>query len=512
MSISSSLRHHCSFLLPYAAAVTRPITRKAVALGAAAISCIYNRVYENADPRVLMIAAAATALFAGAAYCSNRSKKNRCHSVSISEKPAAVESFQCRGFPTKDSAETHLYRRALIDMAQENIIISGHLCGGSIFQELLKQIQGRLKENSKLKVAILSSPWFIKNDRELVQVIRKEFPDRFVLIETPEIELTDKSKFVTNHSKCTLIDSGKYYILGGSGITDHFNGTGLEADKKGHAEYGWFYNSLFGDFRDMDFVFHSDDGKAGAQVYEKANRLCKVWEEYVRRLEKDTKQCDDFCSSSAAAENNIKTVSSFPQGEEVDFQVYTSSPEQNENVFAKKLLDIILKAKNEIIINHMYFHPPKEFMDALIKKAKENVKIKIITCGNSQNHPKTHHFFVARNRANYSALISALPEQCRQNVLVHEFQKDRVTLHKKVIVVDGETVIGGSSNIGYKSLESNADHELNFVVKSSEFAKRTAAICQIDIEHSHPIKNPVALSRYERVKAGFLNLFKSYIG
>ncbi len=51
-------------------------------------------------------------------------------------------------------------------------------------------------------------------------------------------------------------------------------------------------------------------------------------------------------------------------------------------------------------------------------------------------------------------------------------------------------VLAGSSNLGYKSLETMSDHEINFVAKSKLFANQTAEVIMIDVNHSYRIDHP----------------------
>ena len=93
----------------------------------------------------------------------------------------------------------------------------------------------------------------------------------------------DQLKIGNNHTKCLVVDGGKYFILGGTGIKDNFTGTGLDGLSK--KEYlkakidqteedapenltqmlvAW---SMPKGWRDRDVVFHSVDSTAGASVY-----------------------------------------------------------------------------------------------------------------------------------------------------------------------------------------------------------------------------------------------------
>ena len=125
----------------------------------------------------------------------------------------------------------------------------------------------------------------------------------------------------------------------------------------------------------------------------------------------------------------------------------------------------------------MYVHPPKKLAKALAKAAERGVKITIITNGyDKKASPVGHRIFGPRNRYEWRKIIANIPEEFRKNVTIHEYgigkgTPRKTTYHKKVLVVD-DTVFAGSSNIGYKSLVTLSDHELNFRAKSQNRSKR----------------------------------------
>jgi phosphatidylserine/phosphatidylglycerophosphate/cardiolipin synthase-like enzyme len=84
-----------------------------------------------------------------------------------------------------------------------------------------------------------------------------------------------------------------------------------------------------------------------------------------------------------------------------------------------------------------------------------------------------------RNRHHYQELLKRIKPVYRKNVQIYEFNVKKTTLHKKVVVVDN-TVFGGSSNLGYKSLETMSDHEMNFMAEGAQFAKAVIKILRTD--------------------------------
>ncbi|NRA90822.1 MAG: hypothetical protein HRU43_06830, partial [Simkaniaceae bacterium] len=100
-------------------------------------------------------------------------------------------------------------------------------------------IKKRLEENSELKVIIISHPKFIKEDPKkgirnisLISELQGNYPARFSVVYSDDIAINggqDGFKKVTNHTKYTGIDFGRYYIMGGSAIKDNFDLSGVDS-------------------------------------------------------------------------------------------------------------------------------------------------------------------------------------------------------------------------------------------------------------------------------------------
>lgn len=246
--------------------------------------------------------------------------------------------YRCSVLPTLHCADTNEMRNELVRKAEHNIVISGNYCGGKPFDELLEIIERRMEEVPSLDVVIIAHPKFIKDhedakgnsyrNKTLIDKLRRKFPDRFSLVESPDGWFGAKK--ITNHTKCTVIDYGKYFIQGGSGIKDNFCLTGVddqtveqyrrereaassgsESSRPRSSSGGTDSSSLGsavavdtggaeapveeaagsdgvldlfipGNFRDQDFVFSCPDRdlKAGVKMYEQALRLAQKWERY----------------------------------------------------------------------------------------------------------------------------------------------------------------------------------------------------------------------------------------
>jgi hypothetical protein len=455
---------------------------------------------------------------------------------------------KCQVIPTEHSADTELWRKRLIEAAEENIVISGNYCGGNAFIDFLNLIEKRIGEKPQLKVVILSSPMFLKGRcKARLDKILKKFPQNVSLVESPSIiHISPGIKKTTNHTKCMVIDYGRYFILGGSGIRDHFTQTGLEdltkkeflesngevLSSEMEASSGLFELVLPRYFRDQDFVFSSNskNNPVGLQVYKQMLLLSHRWE-VINKQKKSffIKKPKHISLKGFGLFSNMQTAfkekdslttkllktppkelhslscslekfeMSAKKANRVFCKVFASGPESEKSPFAGELLNHIKKAKKRIVISQMYFHPTTELRNALIEAAKRGVKIEILTCGTYTSAPKSHTAFAPRNRYNYSVVMNSLSPQDRKNISIYEFRVNKTTFHKKIFVID-DTVISGSSNFGYKSLVTCSDHELNFIAKSKKLAEETLKVHKVDVAHSHKITHP--LSRYWSLSLG----------
>ncbi len=406
-------------------------------------------------------------------------------------------------FPTKHSAETVEWRKKLVRAAKENIVISGNYCGGETFDDLLDVIKEQLEKKAQLKVVILSSSLYLGEGSKLNQLL-KAYPERFQMIKTDDvIHFSSGINMSTNHTKCVIIDSGKYFILGGSGITDAWADTGtdheiLRPDLQKRTGQNIYEKIIPEDFRDTDTVFRSidyptangDGAPIGMKVYKQMLRLASRWEHLNAHLNEKpiesttvTQQllsqrkttCGDAVVFDFFCHPKISYIS--------DLKIHAVGPEHSENPFMEELMQRVTHAKREIVINHMFFHPPKRLFNALIRAAHRGVKITLITNGLHPNAPYSHQIFAPRNQYDYTQLVHALPPEIRSNISIYEYTQNDRGSHKKVIIVD-DTVLSGNGNLGYKSLEANADHELHYVARSQTFADRSMAGCREDMRLS----------------------------
>lgn len=464
----------------------------------------------------------------------------------------------CQSMPCLDTKDSFEWRKRLIRNAEHNILLSGNYCGGTSFIEILNLIDAQMALKPNLKVIILSSDHFLKaNHYEKANELAKKYEGRFSLVQTPDDWRICPGglKKATNHTKALIVDYGKYFMLGGSGIEDKYAyKTGTEppkikikdenSPKKIKKKKKTFIENLMPrGFRDLDFVFKSEskheaglpEQTVGHRLFDEFLKLSYHWESLhpksVIQGDSSFLALDLLKAPVLKLENIATEVPEFTANEtkalEDQIEIFCTGSEHRESPFLKKIIEQLSKVgvDDEIIIDHMYFHPPKILKQALIQAIERGAKFTLITNGHGKANtdsnnlvsPKGHAIFGARNRYEYSSLFCALSSKAKERVSIYEYAVPKTTLHRKAMVISSEKenvacVIAGSSNFGYKSLVTTSDHEINFICHSKKFVEQTKFKLEEDIEHSEKIKSVESYSRKEWFKALRHRLLAPIIG
>lgn len=435
----------------------------------------------------------------------------------------------CDSIVCDDSKESYKWKKKLIEKAQHNIVLSGNYCGGNTFSEILAWLEQKLVTNETIKIVLISSNMFIsKAQCKKIKRIAARHPDRFQFIDSPNVwRFNPGLKKCTNHTKSLVIDYGEYFLVGDSNLEDKYTRTTGLGDRSLEEafSYGKLDTFLPENFRDQDFVFHNrEKNGVGKRVFLESLKLGLHWESFTKA--RDFNKPENSClvkelfqedSSKIQLMHHIPEFETHPQFVKgCATKIYSIGPDQAENSFANELMTRIKEAKERIVIDHMYFHPTGKILNALADAAERGVKISIITNGILKNEsPLSHAFFAPRNRHNYSKLRNKIIDRIKEKLnikarhekLHNEYEKNpnfdlkanlallksewmkevdtildvrefcvqNTTLHKKIIVID-DYVFGGSSNLGYKSLVTMSDSEMNFEIKNRKVADRTAEI------------------------------------
>ncbi|MEM7807738.1 MAG: phospholipase D-like domain-containing protein [Planctomycetota bacterium] len=135
------------------------------------------------------------------------------------------------------------------------------------------------------------------------------------------------------------------------------------------------------------------------------------------------------------------------------------------------LQQMISQARQSILLTVAYFAPDDALLEALSAAAARGVKVRLMLAGRSDVK-----LLVLAGRAFYKRLLDAGCEI---------WERQHAMLHQKSIVVDGELVVLGSTNLDYRSIEFNL--ELSAVVRSEAFAGHVASMFRHDREFARKI-------------------------
>jgi len=172
---------------------------------------------------------------------------------------------------------------------------------------------------------------------------------------------------------------------------------------------------------------------------------------------------------------------------QVSCSYFFTGPEDPESVWEAELVQKISQAKERIAFNQMYFHPTDRLLQAIADAASRGVTVTIITPTGGKAASKSEQFFGHRNIVSLHRLKQLTEKAARKNLRFLAYKQAKNGLHKKVVVVD-DTVYGGSSNLGEKSLVLTGDHEMNFKAESAALANEVFDHFKADIHLSYRIR------------------------
>ncbi len=375
----------------------------------------------------------------------------------------------CSGFATQNGVESQEWKLNLIRSARHNIFISGCYCGGNDFDQTLDLIAERMRLVPCLTASILASNVFITTEnKKRIEEMRQEFKERFICTVKLEVfpytsPTTEEFSLSTNHTKALVIDYGAAFMVGGSGIVSPWSKQKGEFTTEQIESHGFLYDCLsqVKAYRDMDFVFQSPLNGIGTRLYMEMNKL-------LHRFSPISPQ-----TQWPAQMEPLPMPRQIP---DLKIAAYATGPEHPTTAFLDDILQAVNRSQKSILIGHMYFHPPKKLLKALIDASNRGVQITLLTNKLGSRSPGLHLTYAELSRY-YAKLL--FEGRRKANVEHYEYDIPYTTYHKKVIIIDGKTTFNGSGNIGKKSLDCS-DYEIDLRVESERFAAATTQILEQD--------------------------------
>jgi cardiolipin synthase len=134
---------------------------------------------------------------------------------------------------------------------------------------------------------------------------------------------------------------------------------------------------------------------------------------------------------------------------------------------------LIRSARQSIYITTPYFLPDGSIRDEMLRAIKDrHIQIKIITPGRKSDHAMTRN----SSRALYGDLLQAGAE-------IYEYTPTMI--HAKILIVDGQWSVVGSTNFDNRSFGIN--DEVNLAARNADLAARLTQDFQNDLAQSRRI-------------------------
>jgi cardiolipin synthase len=162
-----------------------------------------------------------------------------------------------------------------------------------------------------------------------------------------------------------------------------------------------------------------------------------------------------------------------PSGDE-SIRFFDTGPGMRYTRASRVFCRLISMARRRITLSMAYFIPVGRVLKELFQARKRGVLIRVIVPGNSDvKLAQWASAYLYRNLL-------------RRRISLHERQQEM--LHSKVMVIDDEWTVLGSSNMDARSLYINL--EFMAVIRSRLLARAVAAICKYELERSQRITLP----------------------
>ncbi len=376
---------------------------------------------------------------------------------------AIDEVFQNNILITKDSQESLYWKKKLIQSALHSIELSGSYCGGEVFDEFILLIEERLHNLPELDVYILSvSDMITLKNRKNIQRLKEKFSQRFHYRETKRrVEFFPRFKICENHEKILVVDE-KYYMCGGSNVTDE---SFREIEEIRKITSPILIDRFIGSgMRDMDVL------ASGPLARNLRIEFYQLWAKWNRSEYIPPKIASKKCSIPEFDINNPRLISN------VEMIFISGNPEMKEsNKCVKMMHDLFECSLHTIFVANMVFDE-KGLIAGLQKASKRNVQITVITNGNRYKDTSMGKRFIGMaNRNNYPLFLQTITK-------FYEYSESGHIYHKKVTIIDDEITVVGSMNISSKS--ASCDDESMLVIYSKEVALEVRGILNEDIDRS----------------------------
>lgn len=399
------------------------------------------------------------------------------------------------------SAETMGWLETIIGEACYSIEMSPCFFGGSLLQRVMDCVEERMRAVRSLQVHLICSTMMLEPaDKKRLEQIQKKYSRQFHLQYTSSVICYQADLLITdNHVKMCIVDE-KYYIVGGTNFDECLCTEGIvpvtQPDK----------NCIIGSklpkgARDQDVVGR---GPMAQELRHLFYQLFAFWEQVNRTREPPSEGPMSIKNTRYAPYDEYKPraiIAAFEMSPKVHdipqngIHLFFSYPEANTNCITQQYCQLIDSATDEIWIGNLHYAPVSSIQKALFKAVKRGVRLHVITNGIYRDSPKSNEYIFYPNRLHYLPTFYGRDfsfferAKCKHppthEVHLYEYRVPEVLYHKKVMIIDGKTLVIGSYNLALRSHAS--DHELILRIDSSELCSDVKKILEDDITRSKKI-------------------------
>lgn len=420
-------------------------------------------------------------------HSSKSSSETAAVDLSNGKKKTVVAKQLCA---VVDPTDSYKWKKELISNAEHSLEISGY-CGGKPFLEFLNIIQEKLKNETKFIVRIICNVNTLnEEDKEKLKQLQKEYPIQFECIQAtavwgvfPEIMRHE------NHTKMVIADK-KYFISGGTGITNRLLGQGKVKEAGGNCAF------LSDGNRDIDLL---GEGEIAEVMKEQFDEIWHKWKQ-VKNLDKKP----DIDQGSQSTKTSMQIDLGESDKDQLCELVFSHPEQGKKNMGQEIYIKLIDEAKESITVSNMVFNH-NEIIKVLADAVRKGINVKVVTNGYSKSNSFAGNSLGPRNRVHYGKLFKAAKQEKAGSVSIYEFSEPDILLHSKVMLVDEETdepkVVVGSFNLSRES--ANCDDEQMIVTTSKQIAVKITECIDSFIDNSNEIEQVYTDTIPFKINKGF---------
>ncbi len=408
------------------------------------------------------------------------------------------------------SAETVLWLEELVSHASQSIEMSPCFFGGPLLHRIMDMLEKRMQTMRGLKVHLLCSTMMLEpSDKKRLEAMRNRYSRQFHLNYTSSVISYQGDILVTdNHVKMCVVDE-KYYIFGGTNFDECLCTDGVTPVDQPIKDC-IIGSKLPKGARDQDVVGRGALAKDLRVLFYQLIAFWDTVEKTGLPPEKGPLGVSPTRYQPISQTQEQAYIAKFEESEKIhplasgDMHLFFGYPEVAHNPITELYTRSIDEAKEEIWIGNLHFAPVKSIHEALKRAVRRGVKVHVITNGVYPQAPSSNKHICYPNSRHYVPLMYGKDfsifdrSQCKRSpvydVHIYEYRVPYVLYHKKVMIVDGKTLLIGSYNLALRSDAS--DHEIVVQIRSPEACDDVKKILEDDITRSKKISAKQAQDWY----------------